>query len=105
MLGLGRGRWAVSQKYTLIRYFLTGVMACRIRERSTLGAGWFRKIIFNELGYVALFIASHRGHATVVSKLMSLDIEACRKMPSGRSAIHVAIYKCRVTCVNLLIGG
>ena len=79
-------------------------MACRIRETMP-GYGWFRKTIFNERGYVALFIACHRGHATLVSKLMSLDIDPCRKMPSGRSAIHVAVYKRRVTCVNLLVGG
>ena len=78
-------------------------MASRIRER-VAGRGWFRKMAFNERGYVALFIASHRGHAKVVSKLMGLGISACRKMPSGRSAIHVAVYKRRVTCVTLLVG-
>lgn len=62
------------------------------------------RIVFNERGYVALFIASHRGHAKVVSWLMGLGIDACRKMPSGRSAIHVAVYKGRVACVNLLVG-
>ena len=78
-------------------------MASRIRQ-GMAGRGWFRRIYFNERGYVALFIACHRGHARVVSKLMSLDIDPCRKMPSGRSAIHVAVYKRRVTCVNLLVG-
>lgn len=68
------------------------------------GRGWFRRVFFNERGYVALFIASHRGHAKVVSKLMGLGIDACRQMPYGRSAIHVAVYKRRVTCVNLLVG-
>lgn len=79
-------------------------MASRIREIIP-GHGWFRRTIFNERGYVALFIASHRGHTRVVSKLMSLDIDPCRKMPSGRSAIHVAVHKRRVACVNLLVGG
>lgn len=82
---------------------LTGVMASGIRQVMP-GRGWFRQIFFNERGYVALFIASHRGHAKVVSRLMGLGIDACRKMPSGRSAIHVAVFKRRVTCVNLLVG-
>ena len=71
------------------------------------GGGWFRRIFlnFNERGYVALFIAAHRGHAKVVSKLMALGIDAWRKMPSGRSAIHAAVYKRRVACVNMLVGG
>ena len=81
----------------------TGVMNSRIRE-TIRGRGWFRTTIFNERGYVALYIASHRGHAGVVSKLMSFNIEPCRKMPSGRSAIHVAVYKRRVACVNILVG-
>ncbi|CAH3168941.1 unnamed protein product, partial [Porites lobata] len=80
-----------------------GVMASGIRQVMP-GRGWFRQILFNERGYVALFIASHRGHAKVVSRLMGLGIDACRKMPSGRSAIHVAVFKRRVTCVNLLVG-
>ena len=78
-------------------------MASRIRQTMP-GRGWFRSKYFNERGYVALFIACHRGHAKVVSKLMGLGIDACRKMPSGRSAIHVAVHKRRVTCVNLLVG-
>lgn len=81
----------------------SGVMATRVRE-FVPGRGWFRKINFNERGYVALFIACHRGHAKLVSRLMSLGIDPCRKMPSGRSAIHVAVLKKRITCVNLLIG-
>ncbi|KAL9962836.1 hypothetical protein ACROYT_G031981 [Oculina patagonica] len=80
-----------------------GVMASRIRATMP-GQGWFRKIIFNERGYVALFIACHQGHARVVSKLMSLDIDPTRKMPSGRSAIHVAVHNKRIACVNLLVG-
>ena len=81
----------------------TGVMNSRIRE-TLRGRGWFRTTIFNERGYVALYIASHRGHVGVVSKLMSFNIQPCRKMPSGRSAIHVAVYKRRVACVNILVG-
>ena len=79
------------------------MMASRIRQAAG-GRGWFKRMKFNERGYVALFIASHRGHAKVVSKLMDLGINACRRMPSGISAIHVAVYKKRITCVNLLVG-
>lgn len=81
----------------------TGVMNCGIRQIKP-GRGWFRKTVFNDRGYVALFIACHRGHARIVSKLMSLNIQPCRKLPSGRSAIHAAVYKKRVICVNLLVG-
>ena len=88
---------------TLLLNFAKGVMASHIRQ-TIPGSGWFRRIYFNERGYVALFIASHRGHAKVVSKLMGLGIDACHKIPSGRSAIHVAVIKKRVTCVNLLVG-
>jgi len=81
----------------------TGVMNSGIRQ-SKPGRGWFRKTVFNERGYVALFIACHRGHARIVSKLMSLNIQPCRKLPSGRAAIHAAVHKRRVICVNLLVG-
>ena len=94
---------AICVRLFSLLYFV-GVMNSRIRE-TIRGRGWFRRTIFNERGYAALYIASHRGHAGVVSKLMSLNIQPCRKMPSGRSAIHVAVYKRRVTCVNLLVGG
>ena len=92
-------------------YFLTlrfmiynaekGVMKSNIRQ---LGRGFFLKRAFNHRGYVALFIATYRGHASIVSKLMALGINACRKMPSGRSAIQVAIFKERINCVNALVG-
>ena len=68
------------------------------------GHGFFLRIVFNHRGYVALFVASHRGHASIVSKLMALGISACREMPSGRSAIQVAIFKKRTSCVNALVG-
>jgi len=68
------------------------------------GRGFFLKRAFNDRGYVALFIASYRGHANIVSKLMALGINACRKMPSGRSAIQVAIFNKRINCVNALVG-
>ncbi|XP_068704726.1 ankyrin repeat domain-containing protein 60-like [Montipora foliosa] len=80
-----------------------GVMNSHIRQ-VVAGRGFFKQMAFNHRGYVALFIASHRGHAHVVSRLIDFGITASRKMPSGRSAIHVAIFKKRVNCVNLLIG-
>ena len=80
-----------------------GVMKSNIRQVIG-GRGFFLKRAFNDRGYVALFIASYRGHANIVSKLMALGINACRKMPSGRSAIQVAIFKKRINCVNALVG-
>ena len=81
----------------------SGVMASRIGQMAP-GIGWFRRMYFNERDYAALYIASHRGHSHVVSRLMSLGIDPCQKMPSGRSSIHVAIHTKRIACVSLLIG-
>lgn len=81
----------------------SGVIASQIGQMVS-GTGRYRRMYFNERGYAALYIASHRGHSQVVSRLMSLGIDPCRKMPSGRSPIHVAIHSKRIACLNLLVG-
>ena len=78
-------------------------MNCDIMETIS-GEDSVKRRHFNERGYVALYMASHRGHTKLVSKLVNLGMNVCRKMPSGRSPIHVAVYKRRIACVNLLIG-
>ncbi|XP_048587148.1 ankyrin repeat domain-containing protein 60 [Nematostella vectensis] len=79
-----------------------GVLASQIRTPAKLGQNTPRE--FNEKALVALYIASHRGHVNVVSRLVESGVYPCTKLPSGRSPLHAAVNRKQITCVSILIG-
>ncbi|XP_015737206.1 ankyrin repeat domain-containing protein 60 isoform X3 [Coturnix japonica] len=54
--------------------------------------------------FVALFVASHRGHVNAVKFLLSHGANVHSKTPLGRTALHVAAVMGRCECIELLMG-
>uniref|UniRef100_A0A669NZC4 Uncharacterized protein n=1 Tax=Phasianus colchicus TaxID=9054 RepID=A0A669NZC4_PHACC len=54
--------------------------------------------------FVALFVASHRGHVNTVKFLLSHGADVHSKTPLGRTALHVAAVMGRCECIELLMG-
>ncbi|KAK3711168.1 hypothetical protein QZH41_018521, partial [Actinostola sp. cb2023] len=80
-----------------------GVLDCKIRDPfSLLNPKSTRD--FNEKATVALYIAAHRGHVFIVSRLIEAGVDPVTMLPSERSPIHVAVEREHVTCVSILIG-
>ncbi|XP_040506974.1 ankyrin repeat domain-containing protein 60 isoform X3 [Gallus gallus] len=52
--------------------------------------------------FVALFVASHRGHVNTVKFLLSHGADVRSKTPLGRTALHVAAVMGRCECIELL---
>ena len=57
-----------------------------------------------DMGSVALFIASHRGHNEIVQALINANIRAFEAQPSDRTPLFVAAKNSRVETVDLLLG-
>ncbi|XP_031472458.1 ankyrin repeat domain-containing protein 60 isoform X1 [Phasianus colchicus] len=53
--------------------------------------------------FVALFVASHRGHVNTVKFLLSHGADVHSKTPLGRTALHVAAVMGRCECIELLV--
>ncbi|XP_043836758.1 ankyrin repeat domain-containing protein 60 [Dromiciops gliroides] len=53
--------------------------------------------------FVALYIATHRGHFEVVRFLLENGASCLAKTPVGRTALHVAAAMGHVDCINLLL--
>ncbi|XP_040544288.1 ankyrin repeat domain-containing protein 60 isoform X2 [Gallus gallus] len=53
--------------------------------------------------FVALFVASHRGHVNTVKFLLSHGADVRSKTPLGRTALHVAAVMGRCECIELLV--
>lgn len=79
------------------------MLSCKIREPFRPG-DQSKNSQFNEKATVALYIAAHRNHIQMVSRLVQAGVEPVKKLPSGRSPIHVAVDRGNVTCVSILIG-
>ncbi|NXJ91604.1 ANR60 protein, partial [Corythaixoides concolor] len=53
--------------------------------------------------FVALFVASHRGHVETVEFLLSHGADLHSQTPLGRTALHVAAAAGRCDCMELLL--
>ncbi|XP_020837017.1 ankyrin repeat domain-containing protein 60 [Phascolarctos cinereus] len=53
--------------------------------------------------FVALYIATHRGHTEAVRFLLENGANCLAKTPVGRTALHVAAAMGHVSCINLLL--
>ncbi|KAK3086422.1 hypothetical protein FSP39_018250 [Pinctada imbricata] len=62
-----------------------------------------KKAWLEERGFLALFIAAHRGHEKLVKRLIEtgLDLNACT--PCGRTALHAAASQGRGNIVDILL--
>nr|KAF6421665.1 ankyrin repeat domain 60 [Rousettus aegyptiacus] len=52
---------------------------------------------------VALYIASHRGHAEAVQYLLEHGANCLSRTPMGRTPLHAAAAMGRLDCINLLL--
>ncbi|XP_076969302.1 ankyrin repeat domain-containing protein 60 [Tamandua tetradactyla] len=57
----------------------------------------------SQRAFVALYIASHRGHVEAVQYLLEHGASCFSKTPLGRTALHVAVAMGRVDCIRLLL--
>uniref|UniRef100_A0A8B9U8P5 Ankyrin repeat domain-containing protein 60 n=1 Tax=Anas zonorhyncha TaxID=75864 RepID=A0A8B9U8P5_9AVES len=53
--------------------------------------------------FVALFVASHRGHVRTATFLLRHGADVHYKTPLGRTALHVAAVMGRCDCIELLL--
>ncbi|KAI6073880.1 Ankyrin repeat domain-containing protein 60 [Aix galericulata] len=53
--------------------------------------------------FVALFVASHRGHVRTATFLLRHGADVHSKTPLGRTALHVAAVMGRCDCIELLL--
>ncbi|XP_072489542.1 ankyrin repeat domain-containing protein 60 isoform X1 [Notamacropus eugenii] len=56
-----------------------------------------------ERAFVALYIATHRGHFEAVRFLLENGANCLAKTPVGRTALHVAAAMGHINCINLLL--
>nr|XP_006214075.1 ankyrin repeat domain-containing protein 60 [Vicugna pacos] len=57
----------------------------------------------SQRAFVALYIASHRGHVEVVQYLLEHGANCLGRTPVGRTPLHVAAAMGRLDCVSLLL--
>ncbi|XP_037667325.1 ankyrin repeat domain-containing protein 60 [Choloepus didactylus] len=57
----------------------------------------------SQRAFVALYIASHRGHADAVQYLLEHGASCFGKTPLGRMALHAAAAMGQVDCIRLLL--
>ncbi|XP_047393771.1 ankyrin repeat domain-containing protein 60 [Sciurus carolinensis] len=65
------------------------------------GEKWKRWI--SQRAFVALYIASHRGHYDTVRYLLEQGANCLDSTPLGRTPLHVAVAMGRLDCINLLL--
>ncbi|NWI63283.1 ANR60 protein, partial [Todus mexicanus] len=53
--------------------------------------------------FVALFVASHRGHVETVKFLLKYGADLHAKTPLGRTALHAAVVAGQCDCLELLL--
>ncbi|XP_016058630.1 PREDICTED: LOW QUALITY PROTEIN: ankyrin repeat domain-containing protein 60 [Miniopterus natalensis] len=67
-----------------------------------LGKKQWKKWV-HQRAFVALYIASHRGHADVVQYLLEHGADCFGRSPMGRTPLHVATAMGQSDCISLLL--
>ncbi|XP_057558223.1 ankyrin repeat domain-containing protein 60 [Hippopotamus amphibius kiboko] len=62
-----------------------------------------RKNWISQRAFVALYIASHRGHSEAVQYLLEHGANGQGRSPVGRTPLHVAAAMSRLDCISLLL--
>ncbi|KAL4833187.1 hypothetical protein H8958_009523 [Nasalis larvatus] len=57
----------------------------------------------SQRAFVALYVASHRGHSVAVQYLLEHGASCLSRSPLGRTPLHVAAAMGRSDCINLLL--
>ncbi|EMP35803.1 Ankyrin repeat domain-containing protein 60 [Chelonia mydas] len=86
----------------LLRLGVTKGSTCSTPNSQLLGPEEKKKWIAHR-AFVALYIASHRGHIAAVEFLLENGADLHAKTPLGRTALHAAAVMGQCDCIDLLL--
>eukprot|EP00795_Rhopilema_esculentum_P010821 gene10821-19633_t len=54
--------------------------------------------------YVAIFVATHRGHMNILERLLQTNVDVKNCLPSGRHPLLIAVQRKQLKCTEVLLG-